>query len=146
MPDPACYSSWQLHKGTSCSVVCILSEIFYWLHVASSFHFPLLPNPAYTVVRNHCNPLLRNCVHISPVCQVHPVSKYYQSICICCLSVLEFIWELFQMVPPPDIATMLFLQNPSYPYIVPHVGHSVVGLSHQFGKLLQGGYSLLQAG
>jgi hypothetical protein len=40
---------------------------------------------------------------------------------------------------------MIVLVEPNHPHLLPLVEHSIVGLPHHFGKLLQGGFSFLQA-
>jgi len=48
-------------------------------------------------------------------------------------------------VLPPDNGPMLLLEKPRLPYFLPLVEHTIVGLPHPFGKLLQGELRLLQA-
>ena len=55
------------------------------------------------------------------------------------------ISKLFPMVLPLDTGPMLSLKKPSNPYFLPPVEHTIVGLPHPFGKLLQGEFGLLQA-
>jgi len=51
---------------------------------------------------------------------------------------------LFQAVLHPDYGPMLFLEQPSLPSFLSLVECAIVGVSHPFGKLLQGELGLLQ--
>jgi hypothetical protein len=48
------------------------------------------------------------------------------------------------MVLSWDNGLMLLLYKPRHPYFLPLVEGTKVGLPHPFGKLLQGGFHLLQ--
>jgi hypothetical protein len=53
--------------------------------------------------------------------------------------------KLFQPIQPFDYGPLLFLEQPSNPSFLSLVECAIIGLPHPFGKLIQGGFSFLQA-
>ena len=140
---------WTLYFATSggyFSPVCLhvrpnLSPVA----VASPPLFPCLPDLACTFLQKHHHQLLPNPFSIIKIIQRQPVLKWHQNICNHRLPVQGSFLNLFQMVLPLHNGPMLLLQPPSHPSFLPLVEHTVVGLPHPFGKLLQGEFDLLQA-
>jgi len=113
--------------------------------VASPSLCPHHRNFIWTFLRIHHNPMQPNPFSIIEIIQWLPVLECLQTICNCCLPVQGSVSKLFRMVLPLDNGLMLLLHIPSHPFFLPLVERTVVGLSHPFGKLLEGEFSLLQA-
>ena len=113
--------------------------------VAWLSRFPWLSNFACTFLQQHLNPLPATPFSIIRMIQWQPVLECRQTNYIRHLSAQGSIWNLIQMVLPPDNGPMLLLEIPRHPFFLPLVECTVVGLAHHFGKLLQWEFSLLQA-